>query len=142
MRQVVGIEQSRSSRVPASLAAPGPDAPSASSAKPNPDAPPFSADVERPVFREVQAGETRVEGMLERIDCAAGRITLSLRLPDRVARFQAAAFTAIEFISYRADLRGAIACASRTPPDRVYLTWRAGDLDGTVVAVEFLAPVK
>ncbi|MEO6239313.1 MAG: DUF1570 domain-containing protein [Vicinamibacterales bacterium] len=130
LRRVVSAEQSRAN-VPASLAPPDTDAGDAARTP--------AAGVERPVFREVQAGESRLEGTLERIDCSAGRITLSVRLADRVARFQAVAFSAIEFISHRADLRGSIACGPRTPPDHVYVTSRPGDLDGTVVAVEFLA---
>ena len=45
------------------------------------------------------------------------------------------------FISHRSDLRGAIPCTSRTPPDRVYLTWRQVDPAPnrrTAIAVEFL----
>jgi len=43
----------------------------------------------------------------------------------------------VEFISYRSDFTGAVACGPRTPPDRVYLTTRAGN-PATVVAIEFL----
>ena len=45
------------------------------------------------------------------------------------------------FISHRSDLRGAIACASRNPPDRIYVTWRQIDParnPRTAIAVEFL----
>jgi hypothetical protein len=92
-------------------------------------------------YRTVQTGEQRVEGVLERIDCAAKRIVFVVRLPDRVARFQATSLDGVEFITYRTDLQGSVSCGARKPPDRVYVTWRPGDLDGTPVAVEFL-PVK
>jgi hypothetical protein len=76
--------------------------------------------------------------VLEKIDCAGRRVTFSVRVGDKVSRYQATSFDLVEFISYRDDLRGGISCGPRTPPDPVYLTWVAGDLDGTVVAVEFL----
>jgi hypothetical protein len=47
----------------------------------------------------------------------------------------------VDFISYREDLIGVISCTPRTPPDRVYLTWRSPDDPKAlrrVVAVEFL----
>ena len=92
----------------------------------------------RPVYREVGAGEQRVEGTLERIECSAARTEFVVRLADRLARFQVAKVTAVDFISYRRELQGKVACGARTPPDPVYVTFRAGDLDGTVVAIEFL----
>jgi hypothetical protein len=93
---------------------------------------------EQTVYRTVGAGEQRVEGLLERMDCSAKRIEFVVKLPDRVARFQAASLGAIEFISYRTDLQGSVACGPRKPADHVYVTLRPGNLDGTVVAIEFL----
>jgi hypothetical protein len=92
----------------------------------------------RPDFRKVKQGERRVQGLLQRIVCTPKRVEFVMRLPDRVARFQAAAITNVEFISYRRDLAGNVGCGGRTPPDPVYLTSRTGPLDGTAVAVEFL----
>ena len=42
-------------------------------------------------------------------------------------RFVAASLNALAFISHRDDLRSTIACTIRTPPDRVYVTWRETD---------------
>ncbi len=44
---------------------------------------------------------------------------------------------AVEFISYRSDLTGAVTCGARTAPDPVYVTTRSGT-PATVVAIEFL----
>jgi hypothetical protein len=95
----------------------------------------------RPVFRDLQAGEQLVEGLLEGMECSPKRITFTVRLSDHVAHFQTTSLDTVEFISYRTDLQGSVTCGARTPPDRVYLTFRTGDLDGTVVAIEFL-PVR
>ncbi len=109
---------------------------------PPPDRPDIPATSEIEVtYRKVQAGEERVEGLLERIDCAAKRIVFAVRLSDRVARFQATSFDGVEFITYRTDLQGNVTCGARKSPDRVYVTYRPGDLDGTPVAIEFL-PLK
>ena len=92
-----------------------------------------------PAYRPVQPGERRVEGSLERIDCAPKRIELVVRLSDRVARFQATGFDKVDFISYRSDPLTTVTCGARQPPDHVYLTFTAGELDGAAVALEFLA---
>jgi tetratricopeptide (TPR) repeat protein len=88
-------------------------------------------------FRTVREGERRVEGMLERIECSSDAIVLEVRTEDRLERFRSPA-TGIEFISYRPELAGAISCGPRTPPDRIYLTWRADEPSRRIVAVEFL----
>ena len=92
----------------------------------------------KPVFRDVGAGEQRVEGRLQRIDCSPKRIEFIVDTGDRVAHFEAAGMDKVEFISYRDDLQGSVACGERNPPDPVYVTVKPGDLDGTVVAMEFL----
>ncbi len=90
------------------------------------------------LFRELKPGEQRVEGTLERIDCAGRRITLSVHVGDRQARYQSPSFDGFQILSYREDLRGPVGCGARIPPDPVYVTFVPGDLDGTVIAVEFL----
>jgi hypothetical protein len=95
-----------------------------------------------PALREVQAGEQRIEGVLERIDCP----------PDAPARFmvrdasgltalQVARMADVDFISYRGDLTGGVSCGPLAEPMRVYVTVRerpAPAREKVVVAVEFL----
>lgn len=95
-----------------------------------------------PVFRDVKPGETRVFGSLTSIECGPGRVTLVLRVGDRTLRLSTASFDRIEFISFRDDLKGQVRCATRTPADPVYVTWRGTDDGGAglhteSVAVEF-----
>jgi hypothetical protein len=92
------------------------------------------------VFRMIQPGELRIEGVLERIECPRVGVTLHVRHGDRVMRFTAETFDAIEFLTYRDDLGGTILCGPRKPADPVYITY-VGDSkgsDGRVIAVEFL----
>ena len=77
-----------------------------------------------PVYRTLKPGESRVEGLLERINCAAKEIVIEVNVAGTTERFVAESLNALEFISHRDDLRSMIACTRRTPPDRVYVTWR------------------
>ncbi len=82
-----------------------------------------------------------MEGLLERINCTSAGIALEINVAGTTEHFVAPSMNSVLFISHRSDLRGAIACTSRTPPDRVYLTWRQIDPapnPRTVIAVEFL----
>jgi hypothetical protein len=100
--------------------------------------------VTRPVFRETKPGETRMDGVLQSIECVAGKgITFHLRAGDRAELFTVPTFDEVDFITYRSDLTGNIECGPLKTPMPVYLTWRAGSAPGTrvPVAIEFL-PVK
>jgi Protein of unknown function (DUF1570) len=100
-----------------------------------------SQERRRTVYRTVEPGEERAEGLLERINCTSTSIDLEITVAGITEHFVAPSMNSVLFISHRSDLRGAIACASRTPPDRVYVTWRQMDpapSPRTAIAVEFL----
>ena len=129
MEQVAVAEQFASSRATDAAKAAAHDIPAATSAVP--------ADPQ-PVLRTLGAGEQRIEGRLQRINCSPKRIEFIVDVGERVAHFQASKMDQVEFISYRSDLQGSVACGVRTPSDPVYVTWRPGELDGTAVAIEFV----
>ena len=101
------------------------------------------------VFRELKPGEQRLEGVLERIECAGtGAITLLVRAGGDLKRFTAPRFSDVDFFTYR-ELQGggsdSIKCGDQKPA-AVYVTWlppatAAGGVAGRAVAVEFL-PAK
>jgi hypothetical protein len=112
-------------------------------------APSVGAQASRPepVLRPLKEGEKRAEGTLEEIECRSDGIVIRVKSGERILRVSAKRLDDVEFITYRDDLRGSVACGPRTPPDPVFLTWRptsAGDpqrsppTDGEAVAVEFL----
>ena len=100
---------------------------------------PRAGDV-RPIFRDLQAGEQRLEGMLERIECSrAGAPVFHVRSADGQIRASAARLEAVDFVSYRDDIAGSVGCGPLKPPLSVYLTWRAGKADEKIaVAIEVL----
>ena len=92
----------------------------------------------------MKSGEQRTEGLLDRVECAARAITLHLRADGQLFRVTAPSFEAVEFITYRDDLAGAVNCGPRVPPDHVYVTWTPlqgapPSVLGRAVAVEFLS---
>ncbi len=96
------------------------------------------------MYRALQAGETRTEGALQRIDCSTrSTVTLHVLVDGATLLFTAPALREIEFITYRADRREPVTCGMRTPADKVYVSWRAlkpvaKGIAGRVTAVEFL----
>ncbi|MGH9312470.1 MAG: hypothetical protein ACRD1S_04650, partial [Vicinamibacterales bacterium] len=113
-----------------------------------PDVAPAADDSDRGIvldLRRLQSGEERAAGILTRIDCARKSVTFHVRIDGQTAQFSAARFQDVEFVSYRDDLRGNVACGEREPEDLVFVTWRDGAAGAagtpppkTVVAVEFL----
>jgi Flp pilus assembly protein TadD len=104
-----------------------------------------------PLGRKLLEGERRIEGMLEAIECPASGIVLVLRGAAGSRRFGASSFDKVQFITYRDDLKGSLACGPQAAGLQVYLTYRqpgageaplAAGLEGVVVAVEFLPKEK
>jgi tetratricopeptide (TPR) repeat protein len=85
-------------------------------------------------FRKVQAGEQRVLGDLVGIDCGASGIRFSVRVGADLVSATAPRMADVELTAFGGKTNLTISCGERTPPDRVYLTSKAG----LAVAVEFL----
>ena len=101
---------------------------------------PGAAPEVKTIYRDVKAGEERIDALLRRIECPPGRpVSFVLQLKDkRVARYAAPTLGAVEFIAHRADFRGPVTCGGKTPPEHVYLTYKKVGGADRVVAVEFL----
>jgi hypothetical protein len=100
-----------------------------------------------PAFRPVAAGETRVSGTLTAIDCHDNGVSLVVDLDGRQLRATAKAFDHIEFITYRDDVKGAVACGVRQAPEAVYVTWTGADggtheVTASQIVIEFLPPQR
>jgi hypothetical protein len=100
---------------------------------------PGEAGKAKPAYREPKTGETRVEGLLQRVECPRGRpVTFTMRVNDKPERYQAARLADVEFVAHTPDFKGPFACGGRGAGDRVFLTWKPSGQTRTVVAVEFL----
>jgi tetratricopeptide (TPR) repeat protein len=85
-------------------------------------------------LRPVQTGEERVLGDLLSIECGDEGIRFSVRVGSRVVVATAERMLDVELTSFVGTRNLTIGCGARTPPDRVYLTSKAGQ----AIAVEFL----
>jgi hypothetical protein len=104
---------------------------------------PQATPIEKPVYREVKPGEQRVEGLLQRVECPAGRpVTFVVKLKDGVGKYQAPRLDAVEYIAHTADFKGPMSCGGRGKGDPVLLTFKSAGKTERVVAIEFLPGKK
>lgn len=95
-----------------------------------------------PAMRELKKGESAIEGLLQRVECPRGRpVRFTMRVGDKVERFEAARLADVEYIAHTPDFQGPMTCGGRGDGDRVRLTWKKDGETRRVVAVEFL-PAK
>jgi hypothetical protein len=100
---------------------------------------PTSTDTTTPIYRELREGESRVEGLLQRVECPANRpVSFVVRVKDQPERFEARTLADVEYIAHTPDFKGPMTCGGRGPGDRVLLTWTAVNKARRVVAIEFL----
>jgi tetratricopeptide (TPR) repeat protein len=141
---------------PAAAAPPGPPPP-APPAPPEAGATPEAADKlppeakATPVFRTIGASERRLESVLETILCPTAGAVVVVHSETGVHRYWAPALKAIDFITYRDDLKGSVGCGPAPAGTRVFVTFRnrakgegpaAAWIEGRVVAIEYLPKGK
>jgi hypothetical protein len=112
--------------------------------QPPPGKPPIRVDPTRPPatdpgYREPKKGEHVVIGLLQRVECPAGRpVRFTLRTGDAVERFEAERLGAVEYIAYTDSFKGSMTCGGRGKGDRVRLTWKDRKGARQAIAIEFL----
>jgi hypothetical protein len=100
---------------------------------------PSAAGGQHPVYRTLQPGEQREEGLLRRIVCPAHKpISLVVQKGDKVVQFSAPALSSVDFIVYRSDFRGPVSCEGFGAGEPVYVTWKPEGKTQRAIAVEFL----
>lgn len=93
------------------------------------------------LLRELKEGEERTEGRLTRIDCPRkGPVVFHLTTPAGPVTLEAAGMGDVDFVTYREDLTGSVACGQLPKPLPVYVTLKPAPTAGSrlVVAIEFL----
>ncbi len=140
MGLVVDLEARRRAPAasPAQLASVPPTSPTAGEKEPR--RPDYPQGRFRPDFRQLQPGEQRLEGALDRVECSTDSIAFHVQTAEGPRRLQAKRMSEVMFIAYRNDLTGEINCGPLKEPMRVYATWRAQASPDAeiVVAIEFL----
>ena len=100
---------------------------------------PHARGGEMPLYRKLQPGEQRDEGLLRRIVCPGrGPISLVVKRGDKVVQYSAPALTSVDFIVYRKDFRGPVSCEGFGAGMPVYVTWKPEGKTQRAIAVEFL----
>jgi len=92
-----------------------------------------------PVYRRLQPGEERAEGLLRRITCPGkGPVTLVVKQKDAVVLYTAPQLTSVDFIVYRKDFKGPVGCEGFGDGMPVYVTWKPDGKARRAIAIEFL----
>jgi tetratricopeptide (TPR) repeat protein len=96
----------------------------------------------REALRKPSEGETRVVGMLTRIECGQKGATFVVQAGAQTLKLQGGDMSGVQFRAFTPEAGGQIGCGPRKPESRVVVTYRAKGKDGgELVAVEFV-PAK
>jgi tetratricopeptide (TPR) repeat protein len=96
-------------------------------------------------LRKPLAGETRVQGVLTRIECGPKGVVFHIKLQDGVLKLQGGGFEDVDITAYTQEAGGEITCGARQPESFVIVTYRAAaggkaKADGVITALEFVPP--
>ena len=94
-------------------------------------------------LRPAEAGETRVQGVLVRIECSQKGIVFHVKVGGRVLKLHTESFNNLHIMAYTREAGGQITCGERKPESPVVVAYRpAADAksktDGSLAAVEFV----
>ncbi len=95
-------------------------------------------------LRKPLAGETRVQGILTRIECSPKGVVFHIKLKDGgVLKLQNTGFAEVDITAYTQEAGGDITCGARKPESFVIVTYRAAAggkarADGVLTALEFV----
>jgi hypothetical protein len=93
----------------------------------------------KPAYRELKAGEEATEGLLQRVECPAGRpVTFVMKVKDRPEKFEASRLGDVEYIAHTPNFKGPMSCGGRGAGDPVRVSWEKAGTVRRVVAIEFL----
>jgi hypothetical protein len=102
----------------------------------------FSATL-NDALRKPLEGETRVRGILTRIECVPGGLVFYVKAGERQLRLSSSGFSAVHIIAFTPDAGKEMACGPRKRESHAVVTYRAtadasAKTDGSLVALEFV----
>lgn len=94
-------------------------------------------------LRKLEAGQSRVQGVLTRIDCSPKAIVFTLKSEQRVYRFSIKNFEEVDITTFTSDVKGELTCGLRKTEDSVIVTYKPvvdkrAKTDGVAIALEFV----
>jgi hypothetical protein len=98
-------------------------------------------------LRKPLAGETRVRGVLTRIECVPEGLVFLVKAGDRVLRLSSGGFGGLHIIAFTPDAGTEMSCGPRKRESPAVITYRASaadahaKTDGALVALEFVPAV-
>jgi tetratricopeptide (TPR) repeat protein len=97
----------------------------------------------REALRKPDAGETQIQGILERIDCDPKGVVFNVRIEGRLLKLRAASFDSVDLTSFSPDAGGEISCGQRKSESSVVVCYVASTdartkVDGTLRSIEFV----
>ena len=118
----------------------------ADTAPPPPDAPreTLAQGAFIPTLRSVLEGETRVLGTFSAVECRPGSIVLQVDTDAGPVRLAVKSLEDVDFLTYRQDSPGSVACGAQRPAFRVLATFRSdapiagANTPNRAVAIELL----
>lgn len=97
----------------------------------------------REVLRKPAAGETQLEGVLQKIECDAKGLVFVVQTPSGLLRLRTASFDDIELTTYDTSVQGEISCGVRKPENKVIVCYTPNvdkriKADGILNSIEFV----
>jgi hypothetical protein len=94
-------------------------------------------------LRKPLAGETRLLGVLTRVECNAEGLVFVVRAGERQLRLTSRDFEGVHITAYTPDAKGEMTCGPRKAGSRAVVTYRAAPdarakTDGAITALEFV----
>ena len=94
-------------------------------------------------LRKPLEGETRLLGVLTRVECNAGGLVFVVRAGDRQLRLTSRDFEGVHITAYTPDAKGEMTCGPRKAGSPAVVTYRAAPdarakTDGVITALEFV----
>lgn len=97
----------------------------------------------REVLRKPAAGETQLEGVLQKIECVGKGLVFVVQTPSGLLRLRTASFDDIELTTYDTSVQGDISCGVRKPENKVIVCYTPNadkrlKVDGILKSIEFV----
>jgi tetratricopeptide (TPR) repeat protein len=94
-------------------------------------------------LRQPTEGESRLQGLLTRVDCGANGIVFTVQVGEQGMKFVSTSFEDVDITTFITSVGGELTCGPRKGAEAVVITYtatkdRRSNTDGVAVAIEFV----